>query len=164
MKKVLFFCLFYFLNLKKTIASDLDIVIGQGYVDNLSNVLNSSLQLIFIVASLISFFFLIAAGIKWISSGGNQGKIDEARNQIIASVVGLLILSSSWAIINFTLSLLNIDDGLSGLLASVPTLVAKENTQEQLLENSDQSRNNLYHNVLDTSANKKDWKFFYKNN
>lgn len=164
-KKHLF--LLFFLNFafpQSIFAIELKIKVGRGYVNDISRVLNSSLQLVFMIASLISFFFLVAAGIKWIASGGDRAKIEEARNQIVASVVGLLIMSSSWAIMNFTLGLLGFNGGLAGLFENVPTLVASEQSSQEKNNTSTQTaqREHLNHKVLDTSLNQKDLFFFLR--
>ncbi len=54
-----------------------------------------------IVASLSFVFALLFGGIKWILSGGRKEKTDEAKNQIVNALIGLLIIFSAWAIINF---------------------------------------------------------------
>lgn len=65
----------------------------------ISNLLNNVVTLIFIVAGILVFFFLLFGGIKWIISGGDQKKTEEARNMITAAVVGLAIVALAWAIV-----------------------------------------------------------------
>jgi hypothetical protein len=79
---------------------------GKGYVGGLSSVISGSLQLVFIIATLASFGFLIFGGMEWITSGGDSGKLQSARGKIMAAVIGLLVLASTWAIMNFVVSLL----------------------------------------------------------
>ena len=144
-KKILLnLILFFIISTPTARATQLNITLNQGYYDDLGNTLSTSLQLAFILASLIAFFFLIFAGLKWITSGGDSKKIEEARNQILASIVGLLILASSWAIINFTLLLLGIDGGVQALLKKIPTFAQAQTSTNQ---------NNNYHHILNTSTN-----------
>ena len=63
--------------------------------------INSLITLAFIVASLIALAFLIFGGIKWITSGGDKGGVEAARNMIVASLVGLVIVFLSYLILNF---------------------------------------------------------------
>jgi len=100
--------------------ASLKVTPGVGYVDNLGSVITTAINLIFIVAVILAFGFLIFGGIQWITSGGDKGKTEEARNKITAAVVGLLILGASWAIINFTLSLLGLGS-FTDVLGNVPT-------------------------------------------
>jgi len=100
--------------------ASLKVTPGVGYVDNLGSVITTAINLIFIVAVILAFGFLIFGGIQWITSGGDKGKTEEARNKITAAVVGLLILGASWAIINFTLSILGLGS-FTDVLGNVPT-------------------------------------------
>lgn len=52
-----------------------------------------------VVAAIVFFFILVIGGIKWISSGGDKGQTESARNQITAALVGLVIVFAAWAII-----------------------------------------------------------------
>jgi len=53
-----------------------------------------------IVAALAFFFILIIGGIKWITSGGDKGKVEGARSQITAGLIGLVIVFAAWAILS----------------------------------------------------------------
>jgi len=55
---------------------------------------------VLIIAALAFFFMLILGGIKWITSGGDKGKIESARSQITAALIGLVIVFAAWAILN----------------------------------------------------------------
>lgn len=50
------------------------------------------------VAGLIFFFMLIIGGLRWILSGGDKGSTEQARGQITAALIGLIIVFSAWAI------------------------------------------------------------------
>ncbi|MDP3724549.1 MAG: pilin [bacterium] len=65
----------------------------------ISNLLNNVVSLIFIIAGILVFFFLLFGGIKWIVSGGDAKKTEEARNMITAAIVGLAIVALAWAIV-----------------------------------------------------------------
>jgi hypothetical protein len=43
--------------------------------------------------------------ISWITSGGDKGKIEDARNKITAAVIGILILASAWALFNLVVGI-----------------------------------------------------------
>ena len=54
----------------------------------------------FVMAIIIALAFLIWGGIKWITSGGEKTGVEEARNHVIAAVVGLIIVFLSYFILN----------------------------------------------------------------
>ncbi len=53
---------------------------------------------ILLVAFILAFLYLILGGIAWLTSGGDKGNIEAARNKIVAALVGLVIVAATWAI------------------------------------------------------------------
>ena len=72
-----------------------------------TTLINSILNFVMILGALLVFMYLIWGGIEWITSGGDKGKTEGARNKITAAVIGLVVLASSWAILGIVLRLLN---------------------------------------------------------
>jgi len=63
------------------------------------NIVGMAISFILIIAAVAFFFMLVLGGIKWITSGGDKGKTESARNQITAGLVGLVIVFAAWAIL-----------------------------------------------------------------
>ena len=63
-----------------------------------TRLLNRFFEFAMVVGSIILLFNLVYAGIEWISAGGDSGKIEKARNRIVQSIIGILVLSASAAI------------------------------------------------------------------
>lgn len=74
---------------------------------------------ILIIAVLIALFFLIWGGIKWVLSGGDKGKVEAARNTIIAAIVGLIITFLSFFILNLILQLFGLGSITSFKIGSI---------------------------------------------
>ena len=72
---------------------------------NASSLFQTILTLVIVVAALLTLFYLIMGAISWITSGGDKGKVEEARNKITAAVIGLLILAAVWAIFQLVFTL-----------------------------------------------------------
>jgi hypothetical protein len=89
---------------------------GQGL--SLGSVLGFVITIAFIIAVLISLLFLVWGGIKWITSGGDKTGVETARNQIIAAIIGLIIVFLAFFILNLVLGLFN----LSLFQLKLPTL------------------------------------------
>ncbi len=68
-----------------------------------------AISFILIVASIAFFFMLVLGGIKWITSGGDKGKTEAARNQITAGLVGLVIVFAAWAILTLVESFFGVN-------------------------------------------------------
>ena len=59
----------------------------------------SSIVGVMTVAAGIWFIFqFLVGGFHWITSGGDKAKLETARDKIIQSMVGLIILASVWAV------------------------------------------------------------------
>jgi len=84
---------------------------GQGFADDFGSLLNAVMSFVMVIAALLVFFYLIWGGIEWITSGGDKGKTESARNKITAAVIGIIILAASFAILQLVLTFL----GFSGI-------------------------------------------------
>ena len=71
-----------------------------GPVSNLTigGIIAGLLKLALVVAAIVFFFILVIGGIRWIISGGDKGQTEQARAQITAALVGLVIVFAAWAI------------------------------------------------------------------
>ncbi len=65
-----------------------------------NNLVTIAISFAIIVAALAFFFMLIIGGIKWITSGGDKGKVESARSQITAALIGLVVVFAAWAILS----------------------------------------------------------------
>ena len=62
--------------------------------------------------SIIAIIIVLMGGFKWMTAGGNEDKISEAKKLIVAGVVGLAVIFSSYAIALFVVrSLVNVSTG-----------------------------------------------------
>ncbi len=75
-----------------------------SFGEMLTNVMN----IVVVIGVIAVLLYLIWGGIEWITSGGDKGKTESARNKITAAIVGLIILISSWAILMFVQDILGI--------------------------------------------------------
>lgn len=86
--------------------------------ENLGSIVGAVVTFILIIAVLIALFFLIFGGIRWITSGGDKGKVESARGTIIAAIIGLVIAFLAFFILSLALSFF----GLSLNNLTLPTL------------------------------------------
>ena len=80
------------------------------------------IQIIIILAAVAALGFLVWGGVKWITSGGDRGKIEQARGTIIAAIVGLIIALAAFFIVIVVLQIFT-GQGLGSL--GFPKLVPK---------------------------------------
>ena len=68
-----------------------------------AQVINIILGFLGIVAVVI----ILLGGFKWMTAGGNEDKVGEARKLITAGIIGLIIILASFAIASFVLTQLS---------------------------------------------------------
>lgn len=78
-------------------------------IDDLGVFISKLVGLALIVAAILVFIYLVWGGLQWITSGGDKGKTEEARNRITAALVGLAIVAAAWAIIQLVSYFFGID-------------------------------------------------------
>ncbi len=76
-----------------------------------SNIILASLNLLVIAVVVGALIFMLYGGILWTTSGGDKAKIDKARRTITYSIVGLVVMTLAFVIIQTV-----------GLLLGVPFL------------------------------------------
>ncbi len=67
-------------------------------ITDVGRLLSSAIGAALLISAILVFGYLILGGIQWITSGGDKGKTESARNKITAALVGLAIVASSYAI------------------------------------------------------------------
>jgi hypothetical protein len=79
------------------------------------SLISGAVSLVLIVVSLVFFFILVIGGLRWITSGGDEKKVGEARSQITNALIGLAIVFAAWAIMKLidTVFGINIFGGLT---------------------------------------------------
>ncbi|NTU98627.1 hypothetical protein HGA64_01300 [Candidatus Falkowbacteria bacterium] len=65
-----------------------------------ARIINVALGFLGIIAVVI----IVAGGFKWMTSGGSEDKIGEAKKLMAAGVIGLVIVLASWGISRFVIS------------------------------------------------------------
>ena len=71
---------------------------------NFGPVVGSAVTFVFVIAAIIALGYLIWGGIKWIISQGDKQGVEDARNHIVAAIIGLVLIFLSYLIINIILN------------------------------------------------------------
>lgn len=86
------------------------IAIPEGFASTFSGYFNAILSFVMVISALLVFFYLIWGGFDWITSGGDKGKTDKAREKIVAAVIGIIIVAASYAILTLVINFLGFSD------------------------------------------------------
>ncbi len=94
---------------------------GPGFVqesgsgqDSVGKVFSTGVQLLFIAAAILSVVFLILGGIRWITSKGDKAGVEAARKQIVAAIIGLVVVAGAFLILNVVFTVLHVNNPLTG--------------------------------------------------
>ncbi len=82
---------------------------GTAGAQDITKLIGTAINFIFVLAVVIALFYLIWGGVKWLMSQGDKSAVDGARQHIIAALVGLIIIFLSYFILNFVLSFFGIN-------------------------------------------------------
>lgn len=90
-----------------TVFTDAGTLTSQDVRTTVSNIINVALGLLGIIAVVI----ILIGGFTWMTAGGNDEKVGEAKNLIMAGVIGLIIIFAAWSIARFVISSLQTATG-----------------------------------------------------
>src|SRR3989344_4067927 len=76
-----------------------------GFVTGV-NTIQVVLTIIFSIAGILAVIMIMYSGIQWIMSGGDPKSIEGARNRLVYSIVGLVVIIGSFAIVSLVISML----------------------------------------------------------
>ncbi|MBP9781378.1 hypothetical protein KBC89_01865, partial [Candidatus Woesebacteria bacterium] len=68
----------------------------------------SILSIVISIAFIMLLIYLIWGGFAWITSSGDKGKLDEARNRMSTAIIGIIVLSSVVALFMLVQQMLGI--------------------------------------------------------
>lgn len=71
-----------------------------GGTDTLSSIISTGINLLILAAVILCLFFLIWGGINWMMSEGDKQKVNQAREKLVSSIIGLAIVFMAYLIIN----------------------------------------------------------------
>lgn len=67
------------------------------------DVLQNGLNITYLVAGIVAVITIIIGGIMYATSSGDSGSVSKAKNMILYSIVGLVVVLSAFAITNFVI-------------------------------------------------------------
>ncbi len=76
---------------------------GDQFVTVIQNILNS----IIAISGTVAVIFIIIGGVNYMTSTGDPGKIQKARQTILYAVIGLIICALAFVIVNVAIAIIN---------------------------------------------------------
>lgn len=78
-------------------------------LSGLEGFLSMLIGLMTVVASIYFIFNFLLAAVSWVTAGGDAGKIQSARDRIIQSTIGLVIVVAAYGVIGLIGTVLGIE-------------------------------------------------------
>lgn len=78
------------------------------YKQNFASLLGDLLSIVMPVAALLLLLYLLWGAIEWITSGGDKGKLEKARQKMTSAVMGVLVTSAVVSIFMLMQQILNV--------------------------------------------------------
>lgn len=75
----------------------------------LNTLISTIIGVMTVVAAIWFIFQFITAGYQWISSGGDKNNLQQARDKITNSVIGLVIVVAAWIVIGVIGKIIGLD-------------------------------------------------------
>jgi hypothetical protein len=81
----------------------------RGALTNLETIISNVIGLMTVLAGLFFLFQFLSAALSWVTSGGEKGKLESARTQMLNATIGLVLVVASYAIIGLIGRVVGID-------------------------------------------------------
>jgi type IV secretory pathway VirB2 component (pilin) len=79
-----------------------NIKVGQS--DDLKGTISQVVNIILGFLGIIAVVIILFAGFKWMTAGGNEEQVGEARKTLLQAVIGLAVVFLAWAIASFVIT------------------------------------------------------------
>lgn len=86
-------------------AGDLDLstLPNSGTDDAPSSVLSTVFEIVFATTAAIALLMIVISGLRYILAAGDSGKVANARNTILYSIIGLIVSATAYSIVRFVI-------------------------------------------------------------
>lgn len=121
-----------------------------GYETTFGGYMSSIFNAVMVVSALLVLFYFMWGAVEWITSGGDQSKIQKGRDKITQSAIGIIVLSSTIVLFMIVQNFL----GLNILSSQTPTIGPKTSKDTPYIyEVTPPSRTEFWDRVLNRKPN-----------
>jgi len=80
-----------------------------GVLLNFETIISNVIGLLTVLGGLFFVMIFFLAAFKWLSAGGDSGKVQKARDEMVQSVTGLVMIVAAYGIVGLVGSIVGID-------------------------------------------------------
>lgn len=82
---------------------------AEGALGNLESLISNIIGFLTVLASLFFVVYFIIGAFQWVTSGGDKGKLETARNRMMSGVIGMIIVIAAYSIIGLLSGIIGLD-------------------------------------------------------
>lgn len=82
---------------------------GAGALKNLETFISNIIGFMTVLGSVLFVLYFVLGAFEWVTSGGDKGKTEKARNRMMNGALGLVLLVASYGIIGLVGSFIGLD-------------------------------------------------------
>lgn len=83
--------------------------VNQSFINSLETYVSDIIGVITILAALFFIVYAFTAGFEWVTAGGDSGKVGKARDRLLWSTLGLVLIVAAYSIIGLIGSLVGLN-------------------------------------------------------
>lgn len=76
---------------------------NSGTDDAPSNALTTVFEIVFATTAALALLMIVISGLRYILAAGDSGKVANARNTILYSIIGLVVSATAYSIVRFVI-------------------------------------------------------------
>lgn len=76
---------------------------GEDATGKVNSVIETTVNIFSVIVGVIAVIMIIWAGLRYITSGGDSGKVGNAKNTMVYAIIGLVVVALAQFIVNFVL-------------------------------------------------------------
>ncbi len=93
--------------------------LSQFQISDIGSFIGAIVTLLFIIAGILVFVYLVWGGLQWLTSGGDSASTQKARDRITAALVGLAIIALAYALYSLIRYFFGLENAVGGTV-SIP--------------------------------------------
>ncbi len=82
---------------------------GAAAAGNLEKFVSNAIGALTLIAGLFFIFYFVMGALNWVTAGGEKGKVDKARDQMVQGVMGMVVIVIAYALIGVIGTFLGLD-------------------------------------------------------
>lgn len=72
---------------------------GTQALTNIETIVSNVIGALTVVAGIFFLLYFVIAAIKWVTAGGDSGKVQKARDEMVQGVIGLVVVVMAYAVV-----------------------------------------------------------------